>query len=165
MECRRRWLRCGETSHLPLPHLALVLGTCVLALWMNPYGSRLIYFPVDMQAPWIRAMGEEWQSAFISSGWWVSGGAFVPIDWIFFGYAALLAGVLSVTGRRWRTADLVPMAVMGLWLALSLWHLRAVGDTVLLTAPLVAASCRPDRGVVETSGDGRGGDPSWSGAA
>jgi hypothetical protein len=59
---------------------------------------------------------------------------------LFFGYAALLAGVLYVTGRRWRTVDLVPLCLMALWLALSLWHVRAVSDAVLITAPLVAAS-------------------------
>jgi hypothetical protein len=59
---------------------------------------------------------------------------------LFFGYVALLAGVLCVTGRRWRTVDLVPVCLMALWLALSLQRLRGVFDTVLITASFVAAS-------------------------
>jgi hypothetical protein len=68
----------------------------------------------------------------------VRGGAFVDMRPFFFGYAALLPGVLYVTVRRWRTVDLVPLCLMALWLALSLWHLRGVSDAVLITAPLVA---------------------------
>jgi len=60
----------------------------------------------------------------------------------FFAYTALLGGLLLTTLRRWRTADLVPVAVMGLWLALGLWHLRAVADMARLTGPLVAAALR-----------------------
>jgi hypothetical protein len=141
MEVRRRWLSRGATSHLPLWSMALVLVGCLLALFINPYGARLISLPAEMQAGWIRALTPEWQSPWSSAGWrLVSVGAFVDMRPIFLGYTVLLAGVLYVTGRRWRTADLVPLCLMALWLALSLWHLRAVSDTVLLTAPLVAAS-------------------------
>jgi hypothetical protein len=141
MEVRRRSLGRETTSHLSCRHLAMVLGVCVLALLMNPYGARLVSFPFDMQAPWIWALGPEWQAPWARTGWrLVGGGVFVSMQPAFVGYTALLGGVLLVTVRRWRTADLVPVAVMGLWLALSLWHLRAVGDTVLITGPLVAAS-------------------------
>ena len=141
MEMRRRWLGRGATSHLPLWSMALVLVGCLLALFINPYGARLISLPVEMQAGWIRALTPEWQSPWSSAGWrLVGGGAFVDMRPLFFGYAALLAGVLYVTGRRWRTVDLVPLCLMALWLALSLWHLRGVLDAVLITAPLVAAS-------------------------
>jgi hypothetical protein len=141
MEMRRRWLGRGATSHLSPWSMALVLVGCLLALCINPYGTRLISLPMEMQAGWIRALTPEWQSPWSSAGWQrVGGGTFVDMRPLFFGYAALLAGVLYVTGRRWRTVDLVPLCLMAIWLALSLWHLRAVLDTVLITAPLVAAS-------------------------
>jgi hypothetical protein len=145
MEMRRRWLSDGATSHLPLWSTALVLVGCLLALFINPYGTRLISLPVEMQAGWVRALTPEWQPPWLSAGWrLVGGGAFVDMRPLFFGYAALLAGVLYVTGRRWRTVDLVPLCLMALWLVLSLWHLRGVLDAVLITAPLVAASLPSD---------------------
>jgi hypothetical protein len=141
MEVRRRSRGSGATSHLPLRHMALVLGACALALFMNPYGARLLSLPFEMQAPWIRQMGFEWQSPFANEGWrMVGGGVFVPMQPAFLSYTALLGGVLLVTVRRCRTGDLVPIAVMGLWLGLSSWHLRAVADTALISAPFVAAS-------------------------
>jgi hypothetical protein len=142
MAIRRRWLGSGVASHLPLRHLALVLGACVLALLLNPYGLRLVTFPFDtMQAAWIRADAAEWRSAWTSNGWrLVAGGVFAPLFPVFAVYTALLGGALLGTLRRWRTADLVPLAAMGLWLGLSGWHLRAVGDTMVLTGPLVAAA-------------------------
>jgi hypothetical protein len=145
MEMRRRWLGAEAPSHLPLWAMALVLVGCLLALFVNPYGARLLYLPAEMEAPWIREMGFEWQAPFARGGWQrVSVGAFVDLRPMFFGYAALLAGVLYSAGRRWRRMDLVPLCLMALWLALSLWHLRAVSDAVLITAPLVAASLPSD---------------------
>ena len=43
----------------------------------------------------------------------VQWGGFVPIQPAFFGYMALLRGVLLVMTRRWRTVDLIPVAVAG----------------------------------------------------
>jgi hypothetical protein len=63
--------------------------------------------------------------------------------WVVLGYLALLGGVLGISVKRWRTMDLVPLAVMGLWLALALWHVRAVSDAVLLTAPFITAALPP----------------------
>jgi hypothetical protein len=104
MEMRRRWLGREITSHLPLWSMALVLVGCLLALFINPYGARLISLPAEMQAGWIRALTPEWQAPWYSAGWrLVSVGAFVDMRPLFIGYAALLAGVLYVTGRRWRT--------------------------------------------------------------
>ena len=54
-------------------------------------------------------------------------------------YMPLSAGGILVEVARWRTVDLLPVAVMGFWGAFSLWHLRAVSDATLLTWPLVAA--------------------------
>ena len=45
MELRWRWLGRGATSQLPLWSMALVLVGCLLALFINPYGARLLYFP------------------------------------------------------------------------------------------------------------------------
>jgi hypothetical protein len=141
MEMRRQWLGRETSSHLPLWSMALVLVGCLLALFINPYGARLLSLPAEMQAGWVRALTPEWQPPWYSAGWQlVSVGAFVDMRPLFIGYAVLLAGVLYVMGWRWRTVDVVPFGVMALWLALSLWHLRGVLDAMLVTAPLVAAS-------------------------
>jgi hypothetical protein len=70
----------------------------------------------------------------VSGGWYVTW-----IQPLFFAYLALLLGVLLASLRRWRTSDLVPVAVMSFWCLLALWHQRASTDAVLLTYPLVAA--------------------------
>jgi hypothetical protein len=140
MQARRRWLGTGGTSGMPMKTLALVLVACVAALFLNPYGARLVYFPLEMQAPWIRADGTEWQSPFGNTGWSrVGGGRLVSLQPIFFLYLTILMGMWLVAVRRWRTADLVPPAVMAFWLMMSAWHLRAVSDATLLSAPCVAA--------------------------
>jgi hypothetical protein len=59
MEVRRRWVGSRVTSHLPLRHLIPVLVACGLALFLNPYGARLVYCPLEMQAPWIRTNAAE----------------------------------------------------------------------------------------------------------
>jgi hypothetical protein len=130
--------------------MALVLGACLLALLINPYGFELITFPLTMQQGWIRHMteGTEWQSPWANPGWRkVGGGWWVnvePLFWLYWGAAGGL--VLRALGR-WRTADLVPVAVMALWLGLNAWHLRAVSDAVLLTSPFVAAGVSADGSV------------------
>ena len=71
----------------------------------------------------------------------VGGGAYVTwIQPLFFAYLAALVGVLLVSLRRWRMADLVPLAVLGFWLIMALWHQRASTDATLITSPLVAAA-------------------------
>ena len=97
-----------------------------------------------MQAEWITCNcpgNSEWQPPFLNANWRaVGGGQVLSIEPLFWVYMAALGGVLLMAARRWRTADLVPVAVMGFWTMMSLWHLRAVSDAVLLTSPLVAAS-------------------------
>jgi hypothetical protein len=128
-------------SDLPLGSLALVLCACVLALLVNPYGLALLRHPFDMQAGWIRARGVEWNAPWLEAGWSILiPGRIISLCIPFLVYAALLAGLVLLALRRWRTVDLVPLSIMTLWLALSLRHVRAVGDAVLLTAPLVAAA-------------------------
>ena len=159
MDVRRRWLaqlrsnlnktrkmRSGNssqafpTSQLPLRHLALVLVACGCALFLNPYGSRLLVFPFEMQADWIRDNGGEWQSPWGNPVWGeVSGGKVVGLEPVFWAYLVAAVGVLLVSLRRWRTVDLVPLACLAFWLALALRHLRAVSDAVLLTSPFLSA--------------------------
>jgi hypothetical protein len=133
-------------SQIPRRPLLLVIGACLVALLCNPYGLRLVTFPVDtMQTTWIQDLvaGSEWQAPWFNAGWrTVGGGRLVPLQAVFYGYVALLVAVLAVMVRRWRTVDLVPLMVMALWLALGAYHLRTVSDMALLTGPLVAASCR-----------------------
>lgn len=142
MAIRRHWSDRGVTSAIPLRPLMLVLGACLLALLLNPYGWRLVVLPLEMEASWIRAMTPEWQSPWGNPAGWGNVGAGLvfslsPLFWI---YVALLVGALLLAIKRWRTGDLIPVAVMGVWLALSLRHLRTVADAVLLTSPFVAAS-------------------------
>jgi hypothetical protein len=141
MGLRRRWLGGGATSRLSWRQVAPVLVACGLALLVNPYGIRLVTFPLEMQAAWIRAGEPEWQSPWMNAAWRdVGGGEVVSMQPVFWAYMTVLVGVLLATVRQWRTADLLPLTVMGLWLALSLRHFRAVSDAVLLTSPLVAAA-------------------------
>jgi hypothetical protein len=130
-------------SHLP-PHTLPLMGLAyAAALFVNPYGVSMITFPLHMEAAWIRAMGPEWQSPWTSAGWrFVGGGVYVSrlIFVMFVIDIALLGWTLITAVRRWRTADLMPIAVIGLWLALSSWHLRTVADTALITGPFVAAA-------------------------
>jgi hypothetical protein len=121
--------------------LLLVLCACVLALLVNPYGLALLIHPFHMQAGWIRARGIEWNAPWLEAEWSILiPGRIISLRIPFLVYAALLAAIVLMALRRWRTADLVPPVVIALWLALSMRHLRAVGDAVLLTAPLVAAA-------------------------
>lgn len=141
MALRRRWLGTPLTSHLPLSPLALVLGGCLLALLINPYGLRLVWFPATMQQSWIRAIGPEWQSPWTSPGWgMVGGGKCINIFPVFIAYTIALVGVLLISIRRWRTADLIPIAVLMGWIVLSSYHVRTVADAALMTAPILAAS-------------------------
>jgi hypothetical protein len=129
MQVRQTYAKSAATSHFKRSHLMLVLVACVGALFLNPYGTRLVAFPLEMQQGWIRAMGPEWQSPVTSPGWRaVGGGRVVPLAPVFWVYLALLIGAL------WRRL------VMSCWLVLALWHLRAVSDAVLLTSPLLAAA-------------------------
>lgn len=145
------------TGHLPLRHLALVLGACGLALLINPYSWDLIEFPLTMQTEWIRAQGPEWQSPFLNVDWDALGQKLIvplpagfyiyqSVEPVFYVYLIILGGVLLATVRRWRTADLVSTAVMGLWLLLCVRHLRTAADGVLLTAPFVAAALTSFKG-------------------
>jgi hypothetical protein len=141
MKVRQHLAEAGDTSHLPLRSLALVIVGCGLALCLNPYGLRLVYFPAEMQASWIRAIGPEWQSPWGNPTWRAVGaGLWLPIAPAFWVFLAALAGVWLALVWRWRTADLIPIAVTGLWAGLSVWHLRAVSDAVLLTSPFLAAA-------------------------
>ena len=119
-------------SHLPHVHLALVLVACVGALFLNPYGTRLVSCPLEMQQGWIRALGPEWPSPFARRVSWRT-----PV-WL--SDLALVALRLYTHVTRWRRADLVPVAAMGLWLGLALWPWRALADCTLLTAPFIAAA-------------------------
>jgi hypothetical protein len=143
MAVRRRWLGRGEVSPLCPWRLGVVLAVSGVALRLNPYGGALVWFPSQMQASWIRARIAEWQSPFSREGWGqVAGGVAVPwlIQAAFVAYLLVLLVVLVRETRRWRTADLVRLGVMAFWAAFGVWHLRAVVDAVLQTAPLVAAS-------------------------
>ncbi len=133
MWARTRHLGSADTSHLPPGGMALVLLVCVLTSCVSPYGPRLLVFPFRMEDAWIRSTGGEWQSPHRT------------LEWSYLGWAiALYWGVLGLVlldgVRRWRTCDLVPLAVVALWLVLSTRHLRTIMDAALMTAPFAVAA-------------------------
>src|SRR6266516_587034 len=110
---RARWLGRTVESALPPVRLGLVLLASVGAAGvLNPYGMRLLWFPFEMEAAWIRAIGPEWQSITGQPGWkdvW-------KISVLFWTLGGL---VLWDAARRWRREDWAPPAILLLWLALS----------------------------------------------
>jgi hypothetical protein len=121
--------------------IGVVGAACLVATSINPDGLRSVWFPLTMERAWVRALGAEWQSPLVSSDW----GLLIPLllFWAELGLA------LIAWARRWRTADLVPAAVALIWLAMSLWHLRAVPAAVLLTMPFICATASRWRDRVE----------------
>lgn len=148
-------IRGRVTTNRPFPkswkRFCMVLLACGCALLLNPYGSRLLVFPFEMQAEWIHGPGTEWRSPYLNRNWDASGGGdfiiplpegwhvYLSMEPVFYLYLIGVGVTLLAMLRHWRTVDLVPVAIMGLWLGLSVRHLRAVSDAVLLTAPFVAA--------------------------
>jgi hypothetical protein len=144
MEMGCRWGGRPAASHLLLGRPLLILAACGLALLLNPYGPELLVFPFTMQRGWIRAMNGafqgEWSPAWTPAPWRMEGGFVIPARWLFCGYLGLMVVVLVASLRRWRTVDLVPVAVLALWLAHSARHARAAADAMLMTDPFVAAA-------------------------
>jgi hypothetical protein len=161
MHVRQRWIDGEGISRLPLRLLIGVGVACVLALLLNPYGLRLLYFPMEMQAAWIRAQTLEWQSPFVLTAWGEGGGGRVQLAQGLFVIAwGLAVRRCAQAVMHWRTADLVPVAVIALGVGLSSYHVRTVSDMTLLTAPLLAAGLHPYRGASRAHRDrGQGRTP------
>jgi hypothetical protein len=118
-----------------------VLVVCVAALFINPYGPRLVVFPLTREASWIQALTPEWASPLQALGWRMAdAGEYFWLQPLFFVHLALLGGVWLMALKRWRTGDLIPLAAMTLWLGLGAYHLCAAAEMMVLTAPFGAGS-------------------------
>ncbi|MGA2905927.1 MAG: hypothetical protein ABSD98_19040 [Candidatus Korobacteraceae bacterium] len=118
----RRWSP-GE-----LKKLLLVLVTSLAALFVNPFGYKLVLYPFDLlfrQGNAVHAV-EEWHSVDFSKG---SGKLAMIV--IF----ALLAAALF-SRRKWKLDEVLVMA-FALWAALS--HVRFLFFVGLIVAPMLAS--------------------------
>ena len=117
----RRWSP-GE-----LKKLLLALAASLAALFVNPFGYKLVLYPFDLlfRQPSNMKYIEEWQSVDFSTG----KGKLALIVIL-----ALLAGALF-SRRRWRL-DEVLLTAFALWVALS--HVRMLFFSGLILAPILA---------------------------
>jgi len=117
----RRW-NAGE-----LRRLLLALAASIAALFLNPFGYRLVMYPFDLLLRQQRMMDniQEWHSVDFSKG----SGKLVML--IIFGWLA--AALFS--RRKWRLEDVMLMA-FALWVGLS--HVRFVFFIGLIMAPILA---------------------------
>jgi hypothetical protein len=117
----RRWTS-GE-----LKKLLLVLAASLAALFVNPFGYKLVLYPFDLlfRQPSNMKHIEEWQSVDFSTG-----NGKLALIVIF----ALLAAALF-SGRRWRLDEVILVA-FALWAALS--HARLLFFAGLILIPILA---------------------------
>jgi hypothetical protein len=117
----RRW------SPVELKKLLLALAASLAALFVNPFGYRLVLYPFDLlfRQPSNMKHIEEWQSVDFSTG-----NGKLALMMIF----VLLAAALF-SRRRWRLDELILMA-FALWAALSHW--RFLFFAGLIAVPILA---------------------------
>jgi hypothetical protein len=117
----RRWTP-GE-----LKKLLLALAASLAALFVNPFGYKLLLYPFDLlfRQPSIMKYIEEWQPVNFSI--WIGKLALVAI------FALLAAALFS--RRRWRL-DEVLLTAFALWAALS--HVRFLFFAGLIMVPILA---------------------------
>lgn len=117
----RRW------SALQLKKLLLALTACLAALFVNPFGYKLVLYPFDLlfrQQATMKSL-EEWQSVDFATG-----NGKLALIVIF----ALLAAALF-SRRRWRLDEVILMA-FALWAALS--HARFLFFAGIIMVPILA---------------------------
>jgi hypothetical protein len=121
----RRW------SPVEMKRLLLVLAASLAALFVNPFGYKLVLYPFDLlfRQPGNMKHIEEWQSVDFSAG-----NGRLALIMIF----ALLAAALF-SRRRWRLVDVILMA-FALWAALL--HTRLLFFAGLIVAPILAPSLK-----------------------
>jgi hypothetical protein len=117
----RRW------SPSELKKLLLALAVSVAALFVNPFGYRLMLYPFDLlfRQPGNLEHMQEWQSVDFSTG----NGKLAMI---------LILGLLAAawfSSRRWRLDDVL-LAAFAMWGALS--HVRLLFFAALILVPLLA---------------------------
>lgn len=111
--------------------LLIILGLCLVALLINPYGWRLAWNPIDMMANQKLNIANvsEWKPLNLSS----MAGMFA------FGAMCLMAVTNAFKGRKWRVYELA--IVFFAWYA-ALDHMRFLFLAAVLTTPLLAADIR-----------------------
>lgn len=111
--------------------LLVVLGLCVAALFLNPYGWHLVWNPIDMMANQKLNIANvmEWKPLNLSTIAGVSA----------FGAMCLMALTNAFSGRKWRVFELA--IVFFAWYA-ALDHMRFVFLAAVLTTPMLAADIR-----------------------
>ena len=111
--------------------LLIVLGLCVAALFVNPYGWRLAWNPIDMMTNQKLNIANvmEWKPLNLST---LAGGAA-------FGAMCLMAVLNAFKGRKWRVYEIA--LVFFAWYA-ALDHMRFLFMAAVLTTPILAMDIR-----------------------
>ena len=110
-----------------LRKLLLVFGACTAALFINPFGYKLVLYPFDFQFHQQRILrySSYWQPVDFSAR---SGRLALVLI-----FAMLAAALFSK--RQWRLTDVL-LSAFGLWAALS--HARLLDFAGLIIAPILA---------------------------
>jgi hypothetical protein len=111
--------------------LLAVLGLCIVALMVNPYGWRLVWNPIDMMTNQKLNIANvmEWKPLNLST---MAGAAA-------FAAMCLMALLNAFKGRRWRVYELA--FVFFAWYA-ALDHMRFLFMAAVLTIPILAVDIR-----------------------
>ena len=125
-----RWGRVVARRWSPPERRALLLAATasLAALFVNPFGYRLLMYPFDLlfRQPANMKYVEEWQSVDFAKG----SGKLALITVL----ALLVSAVFS--RRRWRLADLL-LLLFALWMGLS--HVRLLAFLGIIMAPVLAS--------------------------
>ncbi len=111
--------------------LLAVLGLCLVALFVNPYGWRLVWNPIDMMANQKLNIANvmEWKPLDLST---VAG-------FSAFGAMCLMVVANALKGRKWYVFELA--VVFFAWYA-ALDHMRFAFMAAVLTSPILAVDIR-----------------------
>ena len=111
--------------------LLMVLGACLAALFVNPYGWRLAWNPIDMMTNQKLNIANvmEWKPLDLST---IAGAAA-------FGAMCLMAVLNAFKGRKWRVYEIA--FVCFAWYA-ALDHMRFLFMAAVLTTPILAMDIR-----------------------
>ena len=111
--------------------LLIILGLCLVALLINPYGWRLAWNPIDMMTNQKLNIANvsEWKPLNLSS----------LAGMVAFGAMCLMVIVNAFKGRKWRVYELA--IVFFAWFA-ALDHMRFLFLAAVLTTPILAVDIR-----------------------
>ena len=109
----------------------MVLGACLAALFVNPYGWRLVWNPIDMMTNQKLNIANvmEWKPLNLST---IAGA-------VAFGAMCLMVFLNAFKGRKWRVYEVA--LVFFAWYA-ALDHMRFLFLAAVLTTPILAMDIR-----------------------